>query len=81
MEQEELIGEKMEKAQNLLETMKNAVSQSWQSMISEDELLTKVERMEALLHDKLDQDKVQELESRLSFSLVLGHVAAYLPAI
>ncbi len=62
--QEDLIGEKMEKAQKLLESIKDAVSQSWQSMISEDELLTKVERMEAQLLDKLGQNKVEELEAR-----------------
>ena len=62
--QEELIGEKMEKAQILLESIKDAVSKNWQSMITEDELLTKVERMEVQLIDKLGQDKVQELETR-----------------
>jgi predicted nucleic acid-binding Zn-ribbon protein len=60
--QEELIGVKMETAQTLLESIKKAVSSNWTSLISEDELLTKIERLESQLGQKFGEKEIEEIE-------------------
>ena len=62
--QEELIGEKMSTAQTLLESIKEAVSTSWTSLVGEDELLTKIERLESRLLEKFGEKEVEEIENR-----------------
>jgi hypothetical protein len=60
--QEELIGVKMETAQTLLESIKKAVSSNWTSLIGEDELLTKIERLESQLGQKFGEKEIEEIE-------------------
>ena len=62
--QEDLIGEKMETAQALLGAIRASLQQSWTSMISEDDLLTKIEQMEGDLVAKVGDKGAKNVQER-----------------
>ena len=62
--QEEVIGEKLETVQALMEALKDAAKQSWTSLITEDDLLSKIERSESELVAKAGDDGAKEMNNR-----------------
>ena len=62
--QEEVIGEKLETVQALMEALKDAAKQSWTSLITEDDLLSKIVRIESELVAKAGDDGAKEMNNR-----------------